>query len=284
MMRSIAGSGKVARTRLLSSTPTPTRAAVFAIASEVVEYDSVSKIEVGGLTSSSFITHCPSTEFRGLSTAEFGAAAAALRVGALSRVIVSSPNPLLAARLWWLFISYGLPAHVLEGPWLTDPGGERENRLRERNRDKTIEGDARKGGVWTPKPVVGAVVTTAEVLSAVARGVQLIDVRTPAEYAGIDLRSNKRGGHIPGALNMPWTDLLDKDTGEWRGQSGLREVFEKAGIDVSRPAIVICQAGIRATAGVLALRALGAPLAGNYVGAMQEYLSDPSLPVISGTK
>ncbi len=267
-----------ASTRLLSTSST--RASVFAIASEVVDYDSVAKIEIGGVTSSSVITHCPSSEFRGLSPVEFGAAAAALRVGALSRVIVSSPNPLLAARLWWLFISYGLPAHVLEGPWLTDPSDEREIDLREQKRDQT-EGDV-EGGVWTPIPVAGAVVTTADVLSAQSRGVQLVDVRTPAEYAGIDLRSNKRGGHIPGALNMPWTDLLDEETGEWHGQDELLLVFEKAGIDVNRPAIVICQAGIRATAGVLAFRALGAPLPGNYVGAMQEYLSDPNLPVISG--
>ena len=97
------------------------------------------------------------------------------------------------------------------------------------------------------------------------RDIQIIDARTPAEFAGADVRAI-RGGHIPGAVNIPYErNWKDPDTPEKlaRGQvtntSGmslkpldqLRALY--SGLDPEKETIVYCQSGVRAseTAGVL---------------------------------
>ncbi|MFZ5540652.1 MAG: sulfurtransferase [Pseudomonadota bacterium] len=116
-------------------------------------------------------------------------------------------------------------------------------------------------------PVPGVTVTTKEVLAAVKRpGVQLIDVRTPKEFRGEDIRAI-RGGHIPGAINIPfeanWIDPevrnklrkgLVKDTAGFslKPRDELRKLY--AALDPDKETIVYCQSGNRAaeTAAVLA--------------------------------
>ena len=255
----------------------------------------VVKIEIGasrGGGGVGGVVYCPANEFRGLSTAEFGAIAGALNVRAASRVVIASAanvSPLLAARLWWMFESHGLSggARVLEGGSWSESEVASPNQSLSSPAAHSVSPMA--GASWSPKPVAGAVSTTADVLAAIASsgGVQIVDVRTPAEYAGLDIRGGAtRGGHVPGARNVPWTDLVDAAMGrEWLDNAQLAAVFERAGVDTKSPCIVICQAGIRATAGVLALRALGGNttiLPMNYVGAMAEWLNDRMLPVIHG--
>lgn len=115
-----------------------------------------------------------------------------------------------------------------------------------------------------PNPAVSA--TTDQVLARIGReDVQIVDTRTPAEFAGEDIRS-LRGGHIPGATNIPyeqnWRDpetvakLMRRQVSNNSGMSlksadELRAVYAK--LDPARETIVYCQSGVRAaqTAGIL---------------------------------
>ena len=108
------------------------------------------------------------------------------------------------------------------------------------------------------------VIGTAELLTK-RQNVQLVDVRTPQEFSGEDVRAI-RGGHIPGAISIPyeqnWKDPAAPEKvakGDAASAVGLalksREDLAKlyAGLDKSRETVVYCQSGARAseTAGVL---------------------------------
>ena len=117
----------------------------------------------------------------------------------------------------------------------------------------------------TPQP--GVTVETKEVVAALKRSdVQLLDVRTVKEFRGEDVRAI-RGGHIPGAINIPFEqNWVDPDTrgklarGLVKDSSGMslksREELAKlyAKLDPAKEIIVYCQSGNRAspTAAVLA--------------------------------
>ena len=109
-------------------------------------------------------------------------------------------------------------------------------------------------------------VSTQDVLARLGRAdVQIVDARTPKEYAGADIRA-LRGGHIPGAVNIPyemnWSDpetlqkLARKQVADSRGMSlkpdqDLKALYAR--LDPDKETVVYCQSGARAseTAGVL---------------------------------
>jgi thiosulfate/3-mercaptopyruvate sulfurtransferase len=120
----------------------------------------------------------------------------------------------------------------------------------------------------TPQP--GVTVTTRDVLAALNNPkVQFVDARTAKEYRGEDIRS-LRGGHIPGAVNVPyeqnWVDPATpaklargevKDNGgmSLKAASDLKKLY--GGLDPSKETIVYCQSGVRAAETATVLRDLG---------------------------
>ncbi|MBS0413672.1 MAG: sulfurtransferase [Proteobacteria bacterium] len=118
----------------------------------------------------------------------------------------------------------------------------------------------------TLAPNAAVAVSTQEVLARVGKqDVQIVDARTPREFAGADIRA-LRGGHIPGAVNIPyemnWSDpatlqkLAQKTVGDSRGMSlkaqpELQALYAR--LDPNKETLVYCQSGARAseTAGVL---------------------------------
>ncbi len=116
----------------------------------------------------------------------------------------------------------------------------------------------------------GEVLWTPAMLERVkARRTQIVDARTPKEFAGEDVRAI-RGGHIPGAVNLPfednWVDpqagakLAAKQVNTRAGMSlkpteELRKLY--AGLDREREVIVYCQSGVRASVTAAVLRDLG---------------------------
>lgn len=109
-------------------------------------------------------------------------------------------------------------------------------------------------------------VTTQEVITRLNQSqVQIVDARTPKEFAGEDIRA-LRGGHVPGAINIPyeqnWTDpetlqkLASKQVSDSRGMSlkstaDLKALYAR--LDPEKETVVYCQSGVRAseTGGVL---------------------------------
>lgn len=102
-----------------------------------------------------------------------------------------------------------------------------------------------------------------------AGGAQILDVRTPKEFSGDDVRA-VRGGHVPGAANIPfqqnWQDpktaaklaqkkVRTRDGMALKSEAELRALYAK--LDPDKETIVYCQSGVRAAQSATVLRALG---------------------------
>jgi thiosulfate/3-mercaptopyruvate sulfurtransferase len=119
-------------------------------------------------------------------------------------------------------------------------------------------------------PQSGVVLWTDEMVARVRAGkTQIVDVRTPKEFSGDDIRAI-RGGHVPNAVNVPyeqnWVDpataaKLSKKEVKTRDGMSLKPVADLrklyAGLDPEKEVVVYCQSGVRASQTATVLRDLG---------------------------
>jgi thiosulfate/3-mercaptopyruvate sulfurtransferase len=119
-----------------------------------------------------------------------------------------------------------------------------------------------------------------QVLAVVTQGGPLIDVRSPEEYSGERLHMEAypnegalRGGHIPGAANVPWGRAVDPRDGTFRPASELRAIYEgEAGLDRGDDVVVYCRIGERSAHTWFVLtRLLGFERVRNYDGSWTEW-------------
>jgi len=109
------------------------------------------------------------------------------------------------------------------------------------------------------------------------KAVAILDTRSEAEYLGTHVRA-ARGGAIPGAIHIEWTDNLGAD-GKFKTDAELRTLYSKAGITPDKEVISYCQGGYRAAHSYVALRLLGFPKVRNYIGSWKEWSDRLDLPV-----
>jgi thiosulfate/3-mercaptopyruvate sulfurtransferase len=110
------------------------------------------------------------------------------------------------------------------------------------------------------------------------RDALIVDVRTPGEYEGSDVRS-ARGGHIPGAVHFEYTDATAADN-VLRPPDELRRMFEERGITPDKEIIAHCQLGVRAAHTWFVLKhVLGYPNVKNYDGSWSEWGNRDDLPI-----
>jgi thiosulfate/3-mercaptopyruvate sulfurtransferase len=106
----------------------------------------------------------------------------------------------------------------------------------------------------------------------------IVDVRTPGEYEGSDVRS-AHGGHIPGAMNLEYTDATTGDN-LLKPLEELRRMFEERGITPDKEIIAHCQLGVRAAHTWFVLKhVLGYPNVKNYDGSWAEGGNRDDLPI-----
>lgn len=156
--------------------------------------------------------------------------------------------------------------------------------------DGGIEAWKESGGeisteVAIPKPASFSVTALDTALTAAKEEVRaalgkarILDARAPEEYAGAQKYGEARGGHLPGAINVPWTEVFDAK-GRVLDPAELASRMKKAGITPQDEIIAYCTAGIRSAHLVLALREAGFTHARNYDASFHEWAGDASLPL-----
>jgi len=179
-----------------------------------------------------------------------------------------------AARGWWLMGLFGHDnAHVLDGGL---PQWRREGR-------PTDSGDAASVAPASFRPDFRAARLRGigDMLANVATGAELVvDARAAGRFAATvpEPRAGMRGGHIPGAANLPFTELLAPDLTMLPAEA-LRARLAAAGVDGSRPVVTSCGSGVTATVITLAMARAGLPVGAVYDGSWSEWGGRPDTPV-----
>ncbi len=113
--------------------------------------------------------------------------------------------------------------------------------------------------------------------------IQILDARPGPRFRGEapEPRPGLRGGHMPGACNLPWNAVVSPD-GTLRAPDELRAAFAVAGINLDRPIITTCGSGVSAAVLALALARLGVEEVPIYDGSWSEWGGRPDTPVVVG--
>jgi thiosulfate/3-mercaptopyruvate sulfurtransferase len=202
----------------------------------------------------------------------FAEAMRAAGVSADRRVVVyDAGNSVAAARAWWLLRYFGHPeVLVLDGGF---SGWLAAGYAIERGATAAEPGD------FVPQPG-GMPLLDAEAAAALARAGVLIDARAPERFRGEREPIDPVAGHIPDAVNVPATDLVDA-SGRFLDVPGLRARFAAAGVGDGASVGAYCGSGVAASHQVLALSLAGYPAA-LYVGSWSDWITDPARPVATG--
>jgi thiosulfate/3-mercaptopyruvate sulfurtransferase len=131
-----------------------------------------------------------------------------------------------------------------------------------------------------------------EVMERVAKGeVDLVDVRSPQEFSGEILappglpETCQRGGHIPGASNIPWSMAVNDEDGTFLSREELAETYGLRGISGDKPIIAYCRIGERSSHSWVVLRyLLGYDDVKNYDGSWTEWGNLVGAPVEKGAQ
>jgi thiosulfate/3-mercaptopyruvate sulfurtransferase len=190
-------------------------------------------------------------------------------------VVYDGPGLFSAPRAWWMFRVMGAKTvYVLEGG---------------------IDGWTREGRFVTDKPTKVApsffdvefdkarVASLAEMRKIVEDGSrQIADARPAGRFEGTDTepRAGVRGGHMPGARNLP-ASVLGRD-GKLLPKDELRRLMAAAGIDLSRPVVTSCGSGVTAAVITLALETLGHNDNKLYDGSWTEWGGASDTSVVTG--
>ncbi|HMK85334.1 MAG TPA: sulfurtransferase [Steroidobacteraceae bacterium] len=210
-----------------------------------------------------------------------------LGVGPDTQVVAyDEMNGSIAARAWWLLRWLGhSPVAVLDGGlkgWIA-AGGALESGEAPQIASASGASASSAPALLVSQPDPSAVVTTAELIRAREDPRRrLVDARAAERFAGTVEPLDPVAGHIPGAINHPYTANLHAD-GRFLAPAELRRRWLEL-LAGSTPAEVIamCGSGVTACHNLLALELAGLAGAKLYAGSWSEWIRDPGRPVERG--
>ncbi len=204
---------------------------------------------------------------------KFASRMQSLGLGDGSRIVLYDDSAVkTSARAWFMLKMFG--AHdvaLLDGgiaKWKAEsrPLAQGKEQLRHRH--------------FTAWQDDSSVRTKADVLANLhSKAEQVVDARGAARWSGADPdpRPGIAVGHIPGSLNVPFTDLYNAD-GTFKDKAGLKAAFESAGVDLGKPVTTNCGSGITASVLLFALSLLGKEDTALYDGSWSEWGADADTP------
>jgi thiosulfate/3-mercaptopyruvate sulfurtransferase len=197
-------------------------------------------------------------------------------------VLYGGNNNWFAAYAYWYFTLYGhQDVKLLDGgrkKWELD------------SRELTEDAVQRPATQYTAKEQDTSIRAFRDEVVAAIGQQNLVDVRSPDEFAGrlfapahLPQEAAQRAGHIPTALNVPWSKAANED-GTFKSDDELRALYSEAGLDTSKDTIAYCRIGERSSHSWFALHELlGEPNVKNYDGSWTEYGSLVGVPVEKST-
>jgi len=208
-----------------------------------------------------------------------------LGIGDDTQVILYGGNSnWFAAYAYWYFRYYGhLPIQLLDG-------GRRSWELEGRPLTTEVPQTTPTRGyrVKSQSDTIRALRGRVEqAIAAGSESVRLVDVRSPAEYLGevmapphLPQEAAQRPGHIPGAVNIPWSKAVDPETGTFLPEERLRSLYEGQGVTPDLEVVAYCRIGERSAHTWFVLHELlGYPQIRNYDGSWTEWGSLVGAPI-----
>jgi len=206
--------------------------------------------------------------------AAFAQAAGALGISNHGRVVVYDQRGIFsAARLWWMYRVFGHDdVAVLDGglPAWVAAGGALETGAPAAVMPATFTAGFRPEMVRSLAEMLANLETKAALV---------LDARAAGRFDGTvpEPRAGMRGGHIPGARSLPFSEVLEN--GRMLPKEKLRARLAAAGVDGGRPVVTSCGSGVTAAVLSLAMLVAGLPEAPIYDGSWSEWGSRDDTPV-----
>ncbi|MCY4018534.1 MAG: sulfurtransferase [Chloroflexi bacterium] len=187
-------------------------------------------------------------------------------------VVYDDAASMFAARMRWCLLYYGHDnVRILDGGWQkwTAEGRPTEDAL-----------PTARPGTFSPAINARLKASANDILVGIdADNMQLLDVRSPAEYAGEASRA-RFGGHIPTAINLPAKSMVADDM-TLKPIPDLQAQLSEMGISMdTADTVIYCNSGVSASLVLLALEVAGASNLRVYDGSWKEWGNDPSTPKV----
>jgi thiosulfate/3-mercaptopyruvate sulfurtransferase len=185
-------------------------------------------------------------------------------------VVHDDVSGMRSARLFWFLEFFGHDdVHMLNGGF---------NAWQAAGLPVTHEAVVPKGGNFKMKPRFERIATADNVLAGLNNpSAVIVDTRSDAEYTGQLVRS-RRGGAIPGAVHLEWTNNLN-EKGFFKSADELTKMYAEKNISPDKEVIPHCQGAYRSAHTYLALRLIGYPNVRNYLGSWGEWGNRVDLPI-----